>query len=96
MKVLGINTSPRELSNVKIALEAALDAAFAKGAAAAADAVCGRARAAVPLSPGAAEARSGAAGGAGTAAFGGVLRPAAQPVRRGADPQAAGQRRIPA
>ena len=32
MKVLGINTSPRELSNVKIALEAALDAASAKGA----------------------------------------------------------------
>ena len=32
MKVLGINTSPRELSNVKIALEAALDAASTKGA----------------------------------------------------------------
>ncbi len=32
MKVLGINTSPREASNVKIALEAALDAASAKGA----------------------------------------------------------------
>ena len=28
MKILGINTSPRELSNVKIALEAALDAAI--------------------------------------------------------------------
>ena len=32
MKVLGINTSPRESSNVRIALEAALDAASAKGA----------------------------------------------------------------
>ena len=32
MKVLGINTSPREASNVKIALKAALDAASAKGA----------------------------------------------------------------
>lgn len=32
MKILGINASPREVSNVRIALEAALDAACAKGA----------------------------------------------------------------
>ena len=32
MKVLGINTSPRQESNVKIALETPLDATFAKGA----------------------------------------------------------------
>ena len=32
MKVLGINSSPREESNVRIALEAALEAAGAKGA----------------------------------------------------------------
>ena len=32
MKVLGINTSPRQVSNVRIALEAALDAASVKGA----------------------------------------------------------------
>lgn len=32
MKILGINTSPREVSNVRIALEAALDGASEKGA----------------------------------------------------------------
>lgn len=32
MKVLGINASPREVSNVRIALETALEAAAAKGA----------------------------------------------------------------
>lgn len=32
MKILGINTSPREVSNTKIALETALDAAKAEGA----------------------------------------------------------------
>ncbi len=32
MKVLGINTSPRGTSNVRIALEAALDGASSKGA----------------------------------------------------------------
>lgn len=32
MKILGINTSPREVSNCKIALEKALDAAKAEGA----------------------------------------------------------------
>ena len=37
MKVLGINSSPREESNVRIALEAALEAAGAKGAASVSD-----------------------------------------------------------
>ena len=32
MKVVGINTSPREVSNCKIALEKALEAAEAEGA----------------------------------------------------------------